>query len=154
VISLAKASACFCRLLAGIFGGAWRQGKPGQREFHQEKLPRATWQGCRVHFARNALAHAGKAQRHIVSAVGRPRPTGAAYAQEVAAAAHAQWRRVADHLRPELPKLTALMDFAEAAALIGRSASDRRRHSPRTVRRTGHPALALQDPGSHQHRQR
>ena len=32
------------------------------------KVLRATWRRCRVHFARNALAHAGKAQRRIVSA--------------------------------------------------------------------------------------
>jgi transposase-like protein len=32
------------------------------------KVLRATWQRCRVDFARNALAHAGKTQRRIVSA--------------------------------------------------------------------------------------
>src|ERR1700742_1232653 len=32
------------------------------------KVLTATWQRCRVHFMRNALAHAGKAQRRIVSA--------------------------------------------------------------------------------------
>ena len=37
------------------------------------KVLRATWQRCRVHFARTALAHAGKAQRRIVSA-GSERP--------------------------------------------------------------------------------
>jgi transposase-like protein len=66
----------------------------------------------RVHFARNALAHAGKAQRRIVSAW-----IGTAYAQEDAAAAHAQWRTVADQLRPKVPKLAALMDAAEEDAL-------------------------------------
>jgi putative transposase len=72
------------------------------------RVLRATWQRCRVHFARNALAHAGKAQRRIVSAW-----IGTAYAQEDAAAAHAQWRTVADQLRPKVPKLATLMDATE-----------------------------------------
>lgn len=76
------------------------------------KVLRATWQRCRVHFARNALAHAGKAQRRIV-----PAWIGAAYAQEDAAAAHAQWRTVADQLRPKVPKLATLMDAAEEDVL-------------------------------------
>ena len=76
------------------------------------KVLRATWQRCRVHFARNALAHAGKAQRRIVSAW-----IGTAYAQEDATAAHAQWRTVADQLRPKVPKLATLMDAAEEDVL-------------------------------------
>jgi putative transposase len=76
------------------------------------KVLRATWRRCRVHFARNALAHAGKAQRRIVSAW-----IGTAYAQEDAAAAHAQWRTVADQLRPKVPKLAAPMDSAEEDVL-------------------------------------
>jgi transposase-like protein len=32
------------------------------------KVLRATWQRCRVHFGRNAAAHAGKTQHRIVSA--------------------------------------------------------------------------------------
>lgn len=76
------------------------------------KVLRATWQRCRVHFARNALAHAGKAQRRIVSVW-----IGTAYAQEDAAAAHAQWRTVADQLRPKVPRLAALMDGAEEDVL-------------------------------------
>jgi putative transposase len=72
------------------------------------KVLRASWQRCRVHFGRTALAHAGKTQRRIVSAW-----IGTAYAQEDAAAAHAQWRTVADQLRPKVPKLAALMDAAE-----------------------------------------
>lgn len=76
------------------------------------KVLRATWQRCSVHFARNALAHAGKAQRRIVSAW-----IGTAYAQEDSAAAHAQWRTVADQLRPKVPKLATLMDSAEEDVL-------------------------------------
>jgi putative transposase len=66
----------------------------------------------RVHFARNALAHAGKAQRRIVSAW-----IGTAYAEADAAAAKRQWRTVADQLRPKVPKLATLMDSAEEEVL-------------------------------------
>jgi transposase-like protein len=76
------------------------------------KVLRATWQRCRVHFMRTATAHAGKSQRRIVSAW-----IGTAYAQDDAAAAHAQWRTVADQLRPKVPKLAALMDAAEEDVL-------------------------------------
>src|SRR5947207_3089809 len=46
------------------------------------KVLGATWQRCRVHFMRNALAYAGKTQRRIVSAW-----IGTAFAQDDAAAA-------------------------------------------------------------------
>jgi transposase-like protein len=72
------------------------------------KVLRATWQRCRVHFMRNATAHAGKTQRRLVSAW-----IGTAFAEADAPAAHAQWRRVADQLRPKVPKLAELMDAAE-----------------------------------------
>jgi transposase-like protein len=72
------------------------------------KILRATWQRCRVHFMRNATAHAGKTQRRIVSAW-----IGTAFAEADASAAHAQWRIVADQLRPKVPRLAALMDAAE-----------------------------------------
>jgi len=72
----------------------------------------ATWQRCRVHFMRNALAHAGKTQRRVVSAF-----VGAAFAQDDEAAAKAQWRQVADQLRPRVPKLAAFMDQAESDVL-------------------------------------
>ena len=76
------------------------------------KVLGATWQRCRVHFMRNALAHAGKTQRRIVSAW-----IGTAFAQDDAAAARKQWRDVADQARPRVPKLAALMDEAEADVL-------------------------------------
>jgi len=72
----------------------------------------ATWQRCRVHFMRNALAHAGKSGRRVVSAF-----IATAFAQEDAAAGQAQWRKVADQLRPKLPKLAAFMDQAETDVL-------------------------------------
>ena len=68
----------------------------------------ATWQRCRVHFMRNALAHAGKSGRRVVSAF-----MATAFAQDDAEAARQQWRRVADQLRPNVPKLATLMDDTE-----------------------------------------
>ena len=73
------------------------------------KVLSATWQRCRVHFMRNALAYEGKTQRRIVSAW-----IGTAFAQNATAAARKQWREVADQARPRVPKLAALMDDAEA----------------------------------------
>jgi transposase-like protein len=72
----------------------------------------ATWQRCRVHFMRNVLAHAGKSGRRVVSAF-----IATAFAQEDADSARAQWRQVADQLRPKVPKLAALMDEAEPDVL-------------------------------------
>jgi len=72
------------------------------------KVLTATWQRCRVHFMRNLLAHSGRSGRRVVSAF-----VATAFAQDDAAAAHQQWRRVADHLRPKVPKLSGLMDEAE-----------------------------------------
>jgi transposase-like protein len=72
----------------------------------------ATWQRCRVHLMRNLLAHAGRQGRGVASAF-----IATAFAQEDAEAAKAQWRKVADQLRPKLPKLAAFMDAAEADVL-------------------------------------
>src|SRR5205085_4220404 len=71
------------------------------------KVLNASWQRCRVHFMRNALAHAGKSGRRVVSAF-----IATAFAQDDAEAAKAQWRKVADQLRPKLPKLAAFLDEA------------------------------------------
>ncbi|MDR9777642.1 IS256 family transposase [Rhizobium hidalgonense] len=72
------------------------------------KVLNATWQRCRVHFMRNVLAHAGKSGRRVVSAF-----IATAFAQETPAAASAQWRSVADQIRPKVPKLATIMDEAE-----------------------------------------
>jgi transposase-like protein len=72
------------------------------------KVLSATWQRCRVHFMRNALAYAGKTQKRVVSAW-----VGTAFAQDDAASAHKQWRDVADQMRGHLPKLAGLLDNAE-----------------------------------------
>jgi len=76
------------------------------------KVLRATWQRCRVHFLRNALAHPAKGQRRVVSAM-----IGTIFAQETQEAAHAQWRVVTDQLRAKFPKLAKLMDGAEHEVL-------------------------------------
>jgi putative transposase len=76
------------------------------------KVLNATWQRCRVHFMRNVLAHAGRQGRRVVSAF-----IATAFAQDDAAAARAQWRKIADQLRPKLPKLAAFLDEAEADVL-------------------------------------
>jgi transposase-like protein len=72
------------------------------------KVLSATWQRCRVHFQRNALAHAGKSGRRVVSAF-----IATAFAQDTAEAASTQWRAVADQIRPKVPKLATIMDEAE-----------------------------------------
>ena len=76
------------------------------------KVMNATWQRCRVHFMRNVSAHAGKSARRVVTAF-----MSAAFAQDDAQAAKLQWRRVADQLRPKLPKLAGLLDEAETDVL-------------------------------------
>ena len=95
------------------------------------KVLSATWQRCRVPspgnarrpcgggsvvlrpIIRNALAHAGKTQRRIVSAW-----IGTAFAQDDAAAAAKQWRKVADQVRPHAPGLATLMDDVEVDVLV------------------------------------
>lgn len=72
----------------------------------------STWQRCRVHFLRNALAHAGKGQRQMVLAA-----INTAFTQESFETASKQWRAVADQLREKFPKLSQLMDEAESDVL-------------------------------------
>ena len=72
------------------------------------KVLSATWQRCRVHFQRNALAHAGKSGRRVVSAF-----IATAFAQDTAEAASAHWRAVADQIRPKVPKRASIIDEAE-----------------------------------------
>ena len=76
------------------------------------KLLCSSWQRCRVHFMRNALAHAGKSGRRVVSAF-----IATAFAQETPEAASQQWRAVADQIRPKVTKLATLMDDAEEDVL-------------------------------------
>jgi putative transposase len=76
------------------------------------KVLKATWQRCKVHFLRNALAHAGKGQRQMVLAM-----INTVFAQECLEAATAQWRVVADQLRAKFPKLAVMLDKSEADVL-------------------------------------
>jgi putative transposase len=76
------------------------------------KVLKSTWQRCRVHFLRTALAHAGKGQRQMVLAL-----INTVFAQDTHEAAVEQWRVVADQLRAKFPKLAALMDDAELDVL-------------------------------------
>ena len=68
----------------------------------------ATWQRCRVHWMRNALAHVAKGQHTMVAAALRQ-----AFWQADQPAARQTWRQVADQLRPRWPKLATLMDESE-----------------------------------------
>lgn len=72
----------------------------------------ATWQRCRVHWMRNALAHVPKGQHTVVSAAIRQ-----AFTQPDQKGAVDVWRHVADQLRPRWPKLATLMDESEADVL-------------------------------------
>jgi putative transposase len=72
------------------------------------KVLSSTWQRCRVHFMRNALAYVGPSQRPMIAAAIRT-----AFTQETAEAAHEEWRAVADRLRDRFRKLAELMDEAE-----------------------------------------
>lgn len=76
------------------------------------KVLKASWQRCKVHFLRNALAYANKGQRQMVFAL-----INTIFAQESAQAAHAQWRIVTDQLRERFPRLAQMMDQAEHEVL-------------------------------------
>jgi len=76
------------------------------------KVLTAFWQRCRVHFKRNVLGQTGRSGRRVVLAF-----IATAFAEEDARQGSAQWRRVADQLRPKVPKLAALMDDAEPDVL-------------------------------------
>jgi transposase-like protein len=76
------------------------------------KVMGATWQRCRVHWVRNALAHVPKGQHTVVAAAIRQ-----AFLQPDRESASQTWRHVADQLRPRWPKLGTLMDESETDVL-------------------------------------
>ena len=76
------------------------------------KVMGATWQRCRVHWVRNALAHVPKGQHIVVAAAIRQ-----AFLQPDRESASQSWRHVADQLRPRWPKLGTLMDESETDVL-------------------------------------
>jgi putative transposase len=116
------------------------------------KVLRATWQRCRVHFARNALAHAGKAQRRIVSAVegsafnrhrlrpggrrGRPRPM--AHGGRPAPPQGAEARRPDGRRRGGRPRLHALPQGAPRQDPQHEPAGTRQRRDQAPHRRRRH----------------
>ena len=71
-------------------------------------LQGASWQRCRVHFLRNVLALVPKAAQEMVAATIRT-----VFAQPDPATARETWRRVADSLRAQFPRVAALLDEAE-----------------------------------------
>jgi putative transposase len=72
----------------------------------------ASWQRCRVHWMRNALAHVPRGQQSMVSAALRQ-----AFIQPDRATASQTLRHVADQLRGKWPKLAAFIDETEADVL-------------------------------------
>jgi len=72
----------------------------------------ASWQRCRVHFVRNALALVPKSAAQLVAATIRT-----VFAQPEPEMARQTWRQVADGFRSRYPKLAALMDNAETDVL-------------------------------------
>src|SRR5918998_1240931 len=63
----------------------------------------ATWQRCRVHWMRSALAHVPKGQQTMVAAALRQ-----AFLQPDQEGARQAWRHLADQFRPRWPKLARL----------------------------------------------
>ena len=76
------------------------------------KVFEATWQRCRVHWMRNALAHVSKGQHTVVAAAIRQ-----AFEQPDYKHAVQTWRHVANQLRVRWPKLAELMDQSEVDVL-------------------------------------
>jgi transposase-like protein len=68
----------------------------------------ATWQRCRVHWMRNALAHVPKGQQTMVAAGLRQ-----AFLQADPDEARKVWRQMADQFRSRWPKLGKLLDESE-----------------------------------------
>ena len=68
----------------------------------------ATWQRCRVHWMRNALAHVPKGQQTMVAAGLRQ-----AFLQPDQDSARKVWRGMADQFRARWPKLGRLLDESE-----------------------------------------
>jgi transposase-like protein len=84
----------------------------GLRQAIAAVLHGASWQRCRVHFVRNALALVPKGMQALVAATIRT-----VFAQPTAEQAREQWRRVADGFRTRWPRLAALLDAAEVDVL-------------------------------------
>src|SRR5687768_4985353 len=75
-------------------------------------LQGASWQRCRVHFVRNALALVPKSAAAMVAATIRT-----VFVQPDPISAREQWRRVADNFRPRYARLADLLAAAETDVL-------------------------------------
>ncbi|OYO88864.1 transposase, partial [Serratia marcescens] len=69
-------------------------------------------QRCRVHFARNLLAHVPKDKADMVASMFRM-----IFSAPDAEAVHATWEEVRDRLAASFPKIGPLMDDARAEVL-------------------------------------
>ena len=69
-------------------------------------------QRCRVHFARNLLAHVGRDKADMVAAMFRT-----IFAQPDPKAVHAAWDEIRDRLAASFPKIGPLMDEAKTEVL-------------------------------------
>ncbi len=96
----------------------------------RKTLQGASWQRCRVHFARNVLARVPKGHQDVVAAALRtvfmhPNPA------EIGAA----WDRTADMFARQFPKMKELMDSAKGDVLAFNAfPSDHCAKSGRTTR--------------------
>lgn len=72
-------------------------------------LPGASWQRCRVHFARNVTQKLGSRNSKPVNAL-----IGTIFAQTDTASTLGQYRLVVDSLTTSYPEITAMLDEAEA----------------------------------------
>lgn len=105
--TLAVGAQCFFDTTAGSLQSV----KLGQTVTHKLRMTpfkgyaTATHQRCRIHWMRNALAHAPAKQRTAVAAMLKT-----IFAQETKVEAEVQRAVVADALREKQPKLGALMD--------------------------------------------
>jgi transposase-like protein len=84
----------------------------GLRQAIAAVLHGASWQRCRVHFLRNALALVPKAAQALVATTIRT-----VFAQPTAETARQQWRQVSDSFQSRWPRLADLMTAAEADVL-------------------------------------
>jgi transposase-like protein len=71
-------------------------------------LPFASWQRCRVHFARDITSRLGSARSKPVNAM-----IGTIFAQPTAEAVRAQYGQVCDALRPAFPDVADMLEKAE-----------------------------------------
>ena len=93
---------------AASTGSSWSSPMPIRAKGAITRVIGATWQRCRVHWIRNALAHVSKGQHTVVAAAIRQ-----AFDQPDRKHAGETWRHVADQLRSRWPKLADLMDGSE-----------------------------------------